>query len=89
MNNCGCDTNIILKCACCGIVKAFADGEQAFREGWDAPPHFTGYVCCNLCPGSFVVLGQTHLHARAHEKWKVEGRPAEFQIPFVEDGIDE
>lgn len=31
-----------LKCQCCGIEQEFKDGEEAFKEGWDAPPHFTG-----------------------------------------------
>lgn len=75
------------KCACCGFEQEFEDGEAAFQEGWDALPYFTGYECCNLCPGSYVVLGITHEHRRAHEKWQREGRPKEFQIPFVEDGV--
>lgn len=70
-----------LKCQCCGFEQEFADGEGPFVLGWDAPPHFTGYVCCNLCPGSWVVLGETHLHAAAHEKWAIEGRPAEWETP--------
>ena len=70
-----------LKCQCCGFEATFQDGEAAFVAGWDAPPHFTGYVCCDLCPGSFVVLGITHRHAAAHEHWKQVGRPAEFEIP--------
>jgi hypothetical protein len=38
-------------------------------------------VCCDLCPASFVVLGETHKHAKAHDKWAREGRPAEFEMP--------
>jgi hypothetical protein len=72
-----------LKCQCCGFEKEFADGEEAFQAGWDAPPHFSGYVACDLCPGSFVVLGMTDQHSAAHEKWKREGRPAEFEPPDV------
>lgn len=70
-----------LTCQCCGFSQYFKDGEEAFIEGWDAPPRFTGYVCCNLCPGSFVVLGCTEKHKTAHEKWAVSGRPSEFEIP--------
>ena len=65
-----------LKCDCCGFEQEFPSNEAAFAAGWDAPPHFSGYVSCDLCPGSFVVLGCTHLHTDAHEKWKVEGRPS-------------
>lgn len=70
-----------LKCQCCDFVREFVDGEEAFEAGWDAPPHFTGVVCCNLCPASFVVLGLVEKHAPAHEKWKISGRPKEFEIP--------
>ncbi len=72
-----------LICQCCGFKAEFADSEAAFEAAWDAPPHFTGYVCCSLCPGSFVVMGLTELHKEAHERWKKEGRPAEFEIPEV------
>jgi hypothetical protein len=75
-----------LKCDCCGFEQAFADAEAAFRAGWDAPPYFTGYVSCNLCPGSFIVMGQKHLHTPEHERWKVTGRPQEFEIPRDENG---
>lgn len=67
-----------LKCQCCGIERDFADGEDAFREGWDAPPHFTGYVACNLCPAGCVVLGKSH--TKAHALWAKEGRPKEFSF---------
>lgn len=70
-----------LKCECCGFETEFKDGEEAFQEGWDAPPYFSGYVCCNLCPGSYVVLGITDRHKEAHEKWEIDGRPEEFEIP--------
>lgn len=70
-----------LKCQCCHFEKTFADGEEAFQAGWDAPPYFTGYVCCDLCPGSFVVMGCTEKHNKAHMKWQVDGRPSEFEIP--------
>lgn len=42
-----------LKCECCGFEQEFKDGEEAFQAGWDAPPHFSQYVSCNLCPGSW------------------------------------
>lgn len=75
---------ILLKCQCCGFVKVFKDADEAFREGWDSPPHFTGYVCCDLCPGSFVVMGITHKHEAAHKRWAVEGRPEKFEDPGIE-----
>jgi hypothetical protein len=67
-----------LKCQCCGFERQFADGEAAFEAGWDAPPHFTGYVACNLCPAVCIVLGLPH--RVAHAMWAREGRPAEFSI---------
>jgi hypothetical protein len=70
-----------LTCMCCGFTQEFIDGEEAFETGWDAPPHFSGYVACDLCPGSFVVLGITHQHDKAHECWAKFGRPSEFEIP--------
>ncbi len=70
-----------LKCQCCGFEAEFADGEAAFQAGWDAPPYFSGVICCHLCPASFIVLGETHRHAKAHEQWKTQGRPEEFEIP--------
>lgn len=76
-----------LKCDCCGFVGEFADGEDAYRAGWDCPPHFTGYVSCNLCPGSYIVLGETYLHEPDHERWAIGGRPAEWQIPRDRDGL--
>lgn len=74
-----------LKCQCCGFEQEFKDGEEAFRAGWDAPPYFTGYVACNLCPGSWVVFGETAKHAAAHARWEQEGRPAEFEWPRNEE----
>jgi hypothetical protein len=74
-----------LKCQCCGFEQEFTDAEAAFQAGWDAPPHFTGYVSCDLCPGSYVVLGQTAKHASAHARWAKEGRPRQFELP---DDID-
>src|SRR5262245_30845145 len=72
---------IKLKCQCCGYEEEFTDGEDAFIQGWDAPRHFTGYVCCKLCPGSYVVLKETWRHEAAHERWKVTGRPDQFEPP--------
>lgn len=74
-----------LKCQCCGIEQEFKDGEEAFKEGWDAPPHFTGYVCCKLCPAVCVVIGLPH--TKAHALWEKEGRPAEFTVEKC--GVDE
>lgn len=73
-----------LVCQCCGFRREFVDEEEAFRAGWDAPPHFTGYVSCDLCPGFFVVTGQTHLHRTDHERWTREGRPALFELPDID-----
>lgn len=74
-----------LKCECCGFEQEFTDGEEAFDKGWDAPPHFTGYVACDLCPATFVIFGEQHRHAKAHEQWAREGRPEEFGMEeFIE-----
>ena len=59
------DIMMKLKCMCCQFEQEFAGAEEAFDAGWDAPPHFTGIVCCDLCPASFVVMGCTHEHAAA------------------------
>ena len=64
---------MILTCACCGFTREFADAEEAFREGWDAPPRFTGPVTCDLCPSTYLLFGVDH--SDAHDKWKREGRP--------------
>jgi hypothetical protein len=69
---------MIHRCQCCGFEQDFADGEAAFRAGWDAPPYFTGYVACDLCPAVCIVLGASHAHA--HALWEQEGRPAEFSV---------
>ncbi len=52
--------------------------EEAFRKGWDAPPHFTGYVCCDLCPAVCIVLGLAH--DKAHARWAIQGRPPVFTV---------
>lgn len=71
-----------LKCECCGFEQEYVDGEAAFQDGWDAPPHFTGFaVTCPLCPSSHLVLGISH--EEVHERWKRTGRPAEFEPPPV------
>lgn len=71
-----------LKCMCCNFEQTFKDGEEAFSQGWDAPPHFTGYICCNLCPASHLVLGEKNTaHEQQHERWARDGRPEDFEIP--------
>lgn len=67
---------MLLKCQCCGIEKEFSDGEEAFQAGWDAPPHFYGYVCCDICPAVCIVLNAGHTKAHAH--WEKHGRPEKF-----------
>ena len=74
-----------LRCDCCGIEQNFKDSEAAFQDGWDAPPHFTGFVCCDLCPAVCIVLGMSHKHA--HALWEKEGRPKEFSV--AKCGTDE
>ena len=66
---------MFLKCECCKFEKEFLHGDSAFRAGWDAPPFFTGYVTCDLCPASFALFQQTNQHEAAHARWKIEGRP--------------
>lgn len=73
-----------LKCQCCGIEREFADAEEAFKAGWDAPPHFTGHVCCHLCPAVCVVMGLSH--SKAHALWEREGRPEKFSV--AKCGVD-
>lgn len=65
-----------LTCQCCGIEQEFKDGEEAFKAAWDAPPHFTGFIVCDLCPAVTVVLGKGH--TKAHALWAAEGRPEEW-----------
>ena len=67
-----------LKCQCCGFEQEFDSPEAAFQAGWDAPPHFTGYVACNLCPGACLVMGLSH--EKAHNHWQKYGRPADFDV---------
>lgn len=74
-----------LTCQCCGYAREFEDGQAAFDAGWDAPPTFTTHVSCDLCPGSWIVLGCTGMHAAAHARWEREGRPAEFEWPRKEE----
>ena len=66
---------IKLTCQCCKFEQEFTNSEDAFRKGWDAPPHFTGYVSCNLCPISFL-WGTDH--SSIHKEWNKNGRPEEF-----------
>ena len=77
---------ITATCLCCGISQDFKDAEEAFNSGWDTPPHFTGYACCNLCPGSFVVLGVTEKHEPDHKRWEQSGRPETFSVPRDSEG---
>lgn len=65
---------ISLTCQCCGQDRAFNSAEQAYEEGWDAPPHFT-IIACDLCPASLIALEQKHKHTPAHERWAKDGRP--------------
>jgi len=72
---------VTLKCMCCGHIETFANAIEAYNIGWDCPPFFTQIVCCNLCPGSFVAMGCTEKHAKAHERWRAEGRPKDWEAP--------
>ena len=74
-----------LKCQCCGIERDFVDGEEAFREGWDALPYFSQHISCDLCPAVCIVFGASH--AKAHALWAKHGRPKEFTIETC--GTDE
>lgn len=74
-----------LKCQCCEFEQEFADGEAAFQAGWDAPPHFSQYICCDLCPAVCIVLGAPH--AKAHARWAKNGRPKQFTV--VDCGVDD
>jgi hypothetical protein len=70
-----------LKCMCCGFEQDFLDAEEAFQKGWDAPPHFTGYVACNLCPASIlIIIDGPERHAQVHKRWAEGGRPDDFSI---------
>jgi hypothetical protein len=71
---------VTLTCQCCGFEASFADAEEAFRAGWDAPPLFSQVTCCNLCPASFIVMGQASRHDKIHKLWDSHGRPAEFSL---------
>jgi hypothetical protein len=72
-----------LKCQCCSFEREFADLEEAFQVGWDAPPHFTGYICCNLCPAVCIVGNLSH--AKAHAYFQEHGRPTEFGANCLPD----
>ena len=80
-----------LKCNCCGFEQEFDDNEAAFEAGWDAPPHFTGYIACNLCPAVCVLAlsgdprFKSATHANAHNYWKESGRPEEFNQHCLPD----
>jgi hypothetical protein len=74
-----------LTCECCKIEQEFADERAAFDAGWDAPPYFTEYVCCDLCP-SVALMGLLD-HSAAHERWEREGRPKTFNEQFEKGDI--
>jgi hypothetical protein len=76
-----------LTCYCCGFEKEFSDGDEAFRAGWDGPPHFTQVECCDLCPTVFAIYGIPEQHLRAHEKWKLEGRPGNFEASYAQGDV--
>jgi hypothetical protein len=76
---------IRLKCQCCGFEEVFDGAEAAFQKGWDAPPHFSGYVCCDLCPAVCIVLNAPH--EKAHALWKRVGRPKQWELETC--GTDE
>lgn len=46
-----------LTCQMCGR-SACATLENAFSEGWDAPPHFTMEVTCPSCLSAPLILGR-------------------------------
>lgn len=78
-----------LTCECCGHTEELT-GKEAFDQGWDAPPHFTQVVCCPLCLSAPLVLGEGNAkHARAHERWEREGRPASFEESKEMGDLDE
>lgn len=70
---------ILFRCQCCGFRKLFANADEAYHEGWDTPPYFTGYVCCNLCPAVCIVMHQKYKHDEAHDRWAKNGRPDKFE----------
>jgi hypothetical protein len=72
-----------IRCQCCGIEREFADSEEAFRAGWDAPPYFSQVVTCDLCPASGLVVGISH--NKAHVYWEKNGRPIKFNHHCVLD----
>ena len=50
------------------------------------PPHFTGYVTCNLCSGVCVVMGLSH--DKAHDYRQKYGRSTEFTLAMcTPDGV--
>jgi hypothetical protein len=85
----------MLTCQCCEHAQEFSSLEAAFDAGWDAPPHFTGYVSCDLCPSTVcwtrlghpqftaspVMRAAAERHMVQHAVWQVAGRPAKGQAP--------
>lgn len=41
---------IRLRCDACNKEATFESAQAGFNAGWDFPPYFTGYVCCDTCP---------------------------------------
>ncbi len=78
---------ITLKCECCKFERQFTDLEEAYKEGWDAPPHFTGYISCNLCPAVCNPKVLNLPHHKRHAEWVRNGRPKEFDPSTC--GIDD
>lgn len=37
------------ECEVCG-KKLHATADEAYNQGWDTPPYFSGYVKCRECP---------------------------------------
>ncbi len=75
-------------CYCCGYSKEFADGEEAFQAGWDAPPHFT-LPTCDLCPAAFYFTGIPEAHIKGHQRWQKDGRPASFEDALGNGDIED
>lgn len=72
-----CTKPVTLTCACCGFEETFKNCEEAFQAGWDEPTHLASWpLSCPLCPGT-ASMGMFD-HSAAHERWKREGRPANF-----------
>lgn len=73
---------MIHRCDCCGFEQDLTSGE-AFQAGWDAPPHFTQYVSCPLCPALCAM--ELEGHVMAHTDWERNGRPVAFDERCLTD----